>query len=85
MSTRPERPSAPATVLTICAGDRDPSALIAHITALRQGLDGRVIVPASATRCDSDLLSWPTGARHHVRVAEVAGGADTVGRRVAAR
>ena len=85
MSCSPERPPDPATVLRIFAGAIDPPALIALIKALRQDLNWRVIVHASASECDIDLLYWPTGARQHVRLEEVGRGPDSVWRRVAER
>ena len=85
MSCSPERPSAPATVLRIFAGAIDPPPPIAAIKALRQDLDWRVIVHASAHQCDIDLLYWPTGARHHVRLEDVGRGPDSVWRRVVER
>jgi len=69
---RRPRPHDPATVLSIVAGAIDPPALSAEITALRHDLNGRVIVHASATPCDIDLLYWPTGVRQHVRLEKVA-------------
>jgi len=80
-----ERQPDPALVLGIVAGAIDPPALIAAIKALRQDLDWRVIVHASAHQCDIDLLYWPTGARHHVRLEDVGRGPDSVWRRVGER
>ncbi len=78
----PPCPHDPATVLSIVAGAIDPPALSAEITPLRHDLNGRVIVHASATPCDIDLLYWPTGARQQVRLEEVGHGPDRVWRRV---
>jgi len=83
MSCSPERPPDPATVLSIFAGAIDPPALIAAIKPLRQDLNWRVIVHASVSQCDIDLLYWPTGVRHHVRLEDMSRGADIVWRRAA--
>lgn len=93
--TRPRRPKEsiagcpsplrhpdPAMARTIVAGASDPPALITALKALRHDLNGRVIVPASATQGDIDLRYGPRGARHHVRLEEVERGADIMWRRV---
>ncbi len=85
MSSPSERQRDPDTVLSLFTGPIDPPALIASIKALRQDLNWRVLVHASATVCDIDLVYWPTGTRHHVRLEEVARGDDLLWRRAGER
>lgn len=73
----------PDTIARLFAGDIAHPALLAHLTALRHDPDWRVVVAASATRCDVDLLHWPTGARSHVRLETAGPEVDLPWRRAA--